>query len=107
VIPWQRGENLTTRIDGIYIETDPLVVIKYVSGNLADPEHYVFGRIADKLVNYCWNKRDGWASRTLQTISTPSGDHVSGNPALTPNSNSGMSVYATGADGDSLHFWKP
>lgn len=107
VIPWQRGENLTTKIDGIFIETDPIVVIKYVGGDLANPEHYVFGRINDRLVNYCWTKRNGWSSRTMQTISTPRGDNVSGDPALTPNSNVGMSVYAAAADGDLLHFWKP
>ena len=106
---WRPGENLTTKINGHQFNSNPTMAIH---GDSTDnPRHYVFGRSGtNQLVNYCWNRSDGWSSRIMQRFSIPRGRPVSHNsPAVTESSTVGLSVYAVGSgsvNGDLLHFWK-
>lgn len=103
-IPWAPGENLTTKIDGLFFETDPIVVI-----NLADlyrPEHYVFGRGGQSAVLYCWTVGNGWTSGTLTANSSPMGEFINGSPAVSAWSTVGLSVYAPSLQNELLHYWK-
>jgi hypothetical protein len=103
-IPWAPGENLTTRLDGLFFETDPVVVI-----NLTDfyrPEHYVFGRGGQNAVVYCWTVQNGWASGTLAASSIPTGELADGSPAIAAPSTAGMSVFVPSLQHELLHYSK-